>query len=103
MATDSGEVTNSGLHNSRNLVRVPELDAGVLVLAGDLDADDGALQGDAGAIEVDAGFGFAEPVFGAFFGAGGAFEIDLAGSLGGFGENADLIRKNFGEAPGNGE
>ena len=24
-------------------------------------------------------------------------------ALGGFGENADLIRKNFGEAPGNGE
>ena len=75
----------------------------MLVLAGDLNADDGAFERDAGAIEVDAGFGFLEAVFGAFLRAGGAFDVDFVGAFGGFGEDADLIINDFDEAPGDDE
>jgi hypothetical protein len=55
------------------------------------------VQGIQGTFDVDIGVAAAEALFGASFGFASAFYIDLTGTLGGFGEDGDFVREDFGK------
>src|SRR5271165_1278686 len=65
----------------------------------DFEANLGAALGVKRGLEVEIGGGALQGFFGAGLGFLGALHIDLLGALSGIGEDGDLLRQHFGEAP----